>query len=88
MGAKKVVRLSDKEDVEVNVSTLTQKEYRGFFDGRVSDKESDRVISRLCNVKVDYVEKLLRDDYRRLLDTIIELANRPLDDPNSPSEST
>ena len=84
---KKVITLSDGREVNADVSTLTQKEFRGFFDPRVSDKASDKVIARLCNEKLEYIEGLLRDDYRRVLDTIIQLANRPLDDPNSPSES-
>lgn len=71
----------------VDVSTLTRKEFRGIFDPRVSDKKTDEMLARLCGEKLDYIEGLLNDDYRRILDAVIELANRPLDDPNSPSES-
>ena len=88
MRAKKNITLSDGVEITVDSSSLLQKEFRGFFDPRVSDKASDKVMARLSGVKVDYIEGLLRDDYRRLLDTIIELANRPLSDPNSQSESS
>ena len=82
MGATKVIHLSDGKEVQVDVSKLTQKEFRGFFDPRVNDEESDKVIARLCNEKLEYIQNLLRDDYRRVMDAIISLANRPLDDPN------
>ena len=89
MGAspKRTINLSDGQVVNIDVSTLTRKELRGFFDPRISDKTSDKVLARLSSTKLEYIEGLLNDDYRRILDTVIELANRPLDNPNSVSES-
>lgn len=84
---KKTIKLSDGREVAVDVTTLTRKEFRGFWDVRVSDKESDAVIARLCNEKTEFIETLLNDDYRRIFDTVVTLANRPLDDPNSQSAS-
>ena len=43
MGAKKVITLSDGVEITVDSSSLLQKEFRGFFDPRVSDKASDKV---------------------------------------------
>lgn len=89
MGAPtKVIRLSDGKEIEVNIATLTQREYRSFFRPDTDDANDERVMARLCNVKTEYIASLLRDDFRRVMDAIVDLANRPLDDPNSPSGST
>lgn len=87
MGTKKEITLSGGRKVTVDVSTLTQREFKGFFDPRVSDDVSDKIIARLTGLNPDDLLDMLRDDYRRILESIIQLANRPLDDPNSPSES-
>ena len=90
MGAspKKTITLSDKKEITIDVSTLTQREFRGFFDPRTTDEESDKILGRLCGEKSEYIANLLRDDYRRIMDAVVGLANRPLDDPNSQSVST
>ena len=87
MTTKDVVVLSTGVEVTVDVSTLKQKEFRGFFDVSVSEKESDKVVARITGLKVSEVGDLLRDDYRRIMSKIVELANRPLSDPNSQSAS-
>ena len=88
MGATKQIVLSTGMKVTVNVSTLTVREWRGFFDVASSDESSDEVIARLTKLKVDDFLDMVRDDYRLILKTIMDLSNRPLDDPNSASEST
>lgn len=88
MTTKGNVTLSDGREITVDVSTLKQKEFRGMFSVEVSDKESDKVIARITGLKVAEVGDLLRDDYRRVMTKIVELANRPLQDPNFQSAST
>jgi hypothetical protein len=88
MTTKDSVTLSTGAEVVVDVSTLKQKEFRGFFDVAVSDKDGDKVVARITGLKVSEVGDLLRDDYRRIMSKIVELANRPLSDPNSQSVST
>jgi hypothetical protein len=91
MGAspKGTVTLSDGREIAVDVSTLKVKEWRAFFNPSFSTDEEDKIVSRLSGLSVDQLQDLLRDDFRRLFDKIIELSNRPLDDPkNSQSAST
>lgn len=88
MTTKGTVTLSDNREVSIDVSTLKQKEFRGFFDISVPDKESDKVVARITGMKVSEIGDLLRDDYRRIMSKIVELSNRPLSDPNSQSAST
>jgi hypothetical protein len=88
MTTKGTVTLNDSSEVSVDVSTLKQKEFRGFFDVSVPDKDSDKVVARLTGLKLAQINDLLRDDYRRIMSKIVELANRPLSDPNSQSVST
>lgn len=87
MTTKSDLTLSDGKVVTVDVSTLKQKEFRGFFSVTVSDEESDKVVARITGLKTKEVGELLRDDYRRIMSKIVELANSPLSDPNSPSVS-
>lgn len=84
MGAapKGTVRLVDGREVTVDVSTLKQREWRAFWTPGASTEEEDRIISRLTSLSVDELADLLRDDFRRIVSKIIDLANRPLDDPN------
>jgi len=89
MGAshKKTIRLSDRREITVDVSTLKQSEFAALFNPDTSQDFIYELFGRLCNEKVKSFTNILRDDYRRIIDAVITLANRPLDDPNSPSES-
>ncbi len=91
MGAscKGTVKLSDGREITVDVSTLKNREYRNFMLGIWTLKDEDALITRLTGVSADDLGEMLREDFRRIFDKIVELANRPLDDPkNSPSAST
>lgn len=83
MGAKEELTLGDGRKVTVDVSTLTLKEWRNFWSITAPDGESDKVLARLCDgLELADFETILRDDYRRIMDKIVSLSNRPLDDPN------
>lgn len=91
MGAspKGSVTLGDGTTVTVDVSTLKVKEWRALWNPATSVDVEDEIVSRLTGMTVDALGELARDDFRRLFEKIIELSNRPLDDPkNSPSAST
>ena len=88
MGATKQIELSTGKKVTVDVAKLTVMEWRGFFDAMHNDKDSDVVVARCANMKLETLTALLYQDYRLILKTIMDLSNRPLDDPNSVSEST
>lgn len=88
MTTKSNIVLSDGREIVIDVSTLKQKEFRGFFSVTVSDEESDKVVARITGMKIKEVGDLLREDYRRIMTKIVELANSPLSDPNSQSVST
>lgn len=82
MGAtpKGNVKLSDGRELELDVSTMTVREWRGLWSG--SDEENDKLIARLTGIEPDKLPDMLRDDYRRIVNKVIELSNRPLDNPN------
>jgi hypothetical protein len=88
MGATKDITLSTGEKVTVDVSTLKIKEWRDFWKPQTPDRDTDAVIARLTGLKEEAIPDLLRDDFRLIMDTIITLSNRPLDDPNSQGAST
>lgn len=91
MGAspKGSVTLADGRVINVDVSTLKLKEWRKLWSPSITSDEEDKIVSRLTNLSIDELQELLRDDFRRLFQTIVDLSNRPLDDPkNSPSAST
>lgn len=91
MGAnsKGSVTLADGRSVDIDVSTLTVREWRLLWSPAASTDDEDRIVSRLTGMNVDELQDLLRDDFRRLFTRIIELSNSPLDDPkNSQSAST
>ena len=88
MGASKQIELSTGKKLTVDVSTLTVREWRDFWDPKAPDSSGDEVLARCAGIKSDAVLDMTRDDYRLILKTIMDLSNRPLDDPNSVSEST
>jgi len=88
MGATGTVKLSDGRSITVDISTMTVKEWRGFWKLTTPDTESDAVISRLTGIPAKEIPSLLNDDLRRITTEIVKLSNRPLNDPNSLSAST
>ena len=88
MGVSEKIKLSDGRELKVDVSTLTMREWRGFWDVKVTDEESDLVLSRLTGLEASDIPDMLRDDYRLVLQTVTSLSNKPLADPNSASAST
>lgn len=76
------IKISTGEEIPVDVSTLTQKEWRNFFSNTTSGDDDDKVLARLTGKEVKFFDSLTRDDYRRIFDKVVQLANRPLDDPN------
>lgn len=88
MGVIKKIELSTGKKVTVDVAGLTVMEWRGFFDATHDDKDDDVIVARCANMKPEALTALLYQDYRLILKTIMDLSNKPLDDPNSVSEST
>lgn len=90
MGAspKGVVGLSDGREIAVDVSTLTVREWRSLWNPAAPDEDVDRLLSRLTGQDVAVFLDMLRDDYRRVFQKVVDLSNRPLDNPNSPGAST
>jgi hypothetical protein len=91
MGAspKGIVTLTDGTAVTVDVSTLKVREWRSLWNPATPVEEEDKIVSRLTGLDSEALEEMARDDFRRLFEKIIELSNRPLDDPkNSQSAST
>jgi hypothetical protein len=82
------ITLSTGKVIVLDLSKITFGEWRKYMSGRGSPKEEDAFIEKITSIKAKDVENLLRDDYRRILMAIIKEGNKPLDDPNSQSEST
>lgn len=88
MGAspKGTVKLSDGREINVDVSSMTVKEWRMIWSP-VNDEAQDILYAKLTGMKPEEFSDMLRDDHRRITQKIIDLSNRPLDNPNSPSAS-
>lgn len=79
MGATKNITLSDKRELTIDASTITVREWRGFFDPKTKEVDDDKIIARCCGLKAKELPDLLRDDYRLIFDTIRLLSSMPLD---------
>jgi hypothetical protein len=82
------VILSTGKVVTLDLSKVTFGEWRGYFSARQSHSADDAFVEKVTGLKSADQEKLLRDDYRRILQAIIKAGNEPLNDPNSASAST
>ena len=80
--------LDDGRTIDIDISTLTQAEWREFWHPLSSDKKTDAVLARLTGLKPKEFGAMQRHDFRRIIAEILRLGNSPLSDPNSPSAST
>ena len=81
------VKLSTGVVVTVDMSKITFGEWRKFFSGRGTSEQDDAFVEKITGIKSAELESMLRDDYRRIIQAIIVAGNKPLSDPNFPSES-
>jgi hypothetical protein len=82
------VTLSTGKVVTLDLSKITMGEWRSYFSGRGSALSDDKFIEKITGIQNKEQDAMLRDDYRRIVQAIVQEGNRPLDNPNSQSEST
>lgn len=87
MGA---VTLSTQEQIVIDVSELTLKEWRDFMSPNGPASRDDEIVSKCTGIPVKRLTggDILYNDYRRLVTAIVKAAREPLADPNSASAST
>jgi len=76
------LKLSNGKEISLDLGKVTVNEWRGFFDGGQKHEEDDKFISNVSGIPISEVGTLLRDDYRRLIQAIIDKGREPLSDPN------
>lgn len=72
----------DLNDIRVDMSRITIKEYRALFDKGQAQADEDGTIAKACGITVDELLELSQPDYRRLIARFRKAAMEPLDDPN------
>lgn len=70
------------DEIEIDMSRITIREYRSLFDKSQSQDAEDAIIARVCGITVDELLDLTQPDYRRLVKRFFEKAREPLADPN------
>lgn len=84
-----VFKFSNGKTVTIDIKAISWNEWRGLLRGTLENE--DAVIAKMCGIEV---EKLLQfyelpqPEIRLFLRAVIDSGQRPLDDPNSASEST
>ena len=80
--------LSDKREITFDLSKLTIKEWRGFWDVNQANEEGDKTLAKVSGLKPEEVPNLQFQDYRKLVDCFRRKASEPLSDPNSVGASS
>jgi hypothetical protein len=74
--------LKSGKTITVDISELTVSEWRNFTTARGTVKDENAVISKCTGLKVDEIESMAFQEFRRVVQTIVKLASEPLADPN------
>lgn len=74
--------LSNGKTVTINTSEAEWGEWRAFFRSKMTDEEENVFIAKMSGISADEIDKMKRDDIRRIITAIIEVGSNPLADPN------
>ena len=81
--------LSDGTKGKIDKSRVTLREWRDFWNFLTPDEQNDKLLQRTTGLKLEYIQGLLLDDYRRLTEAFRIKCLSPLSDPKkSESAST
>lgn len=80
--------LNNGKEINFDISKITRKDYKGFFDKTVTEEDDDKKLSRVSGLTVDEIESLEYPEYRRFISAFYKKCREPLADPNSPGAST
>jgi hypothetical protein len=72
----------DLNDLKIDLSRVTIREYRALFDKGQPQDEEDATIAKACGITVDELLDLSQPEYRRLCKRFFDTAREPLADPN------
>jgi len=72
----------DVNDIKIDLSRITIKEYRALFDKDQPQAEEDAIMAKCADITVDDLLALPQPEYRRLVKLFFDEARKPLDDPN------
>lgn len=76
------ITLSNGKTVTIDTSEATWGEWRGFFRGQLTEEEDDVFIAKMSGLPADEIDKMKRDDVRKIISAIVEVGQKPLADPN------
>lgn len=82
------VTLSTGRVLKIDFYQITMREWRSLFNSETTLEQGDAIYAKLLGITVDELLDLPQLDYRYTLISIIDTAQKPLDNPNSPSAST
>lgn len=81
------VILSDGRVLEIDLHSITMREYRTLFTVSTTPEEDDKIYAKALGLTSDELIDLPQPDYRAACFAVLEVARKPLKDPNSPSAS-
>jgi hypothetical protein len=67
---------------------ITMREYRSLFAPSIAPEDDDKVYAKALGLSADELVDLPQPDYRAACFAVLEVARKPLKDPNSLSAST
>ena len=67
---------------------ITMREYRSLFDQSTTPDQDDRVYAKALGLTADELVDLPQPDYRQACYAVLDVARKPLENPNSASVST
>ena len=76
------VTLKDGKVIQVDVSSMTVAEWRGFVSPNGTVADENAIITKCTGITADEIEKLNYQDFRRLVKAIVVNAREPLNDPS------
>jgi hypothetical protein len=80
--------LKDGTEVTFDLSKLTRKDYKGFFNPANSDSSDDEKLANITGLTLKDIEAMEYMEYRRFVAAFFRKCREPLADPNSPGAST
>jgi hypothetical protein len=74
--------LSDGTEITFDLDKLTYGQWKGLFDPRESDEESDQTVARVAGLEYAELKRLPFMDYKGLFNALLKRCREPLASPN------
>ena len=74
--------LPDGTEVKFDLKKMTYRQFKGLFDPRESDENSDETLARVSGLELEQINSLDFVEYKRLFRALVTRCQNPLLDPN------